>query len=469
MTSAAQVLLVGLSFRSAPVPILEQVSIADADMPKLQMALVDSDVLSESLVLSTCNRMEFYTVSTAFHSGLDHVVETISNFSGVPADELEPYLYVHYSDAAAEHMLNVASGLDSMVVGEQQIIGQLRGAYQSANDTGTVGRTLHDLTQRALRTGKRVHSETMIDAAGASMVSFAVDKALRFLRPQSSVSFVSDATTAPLAHARALIVGAGAMASLASTYLGKLGVSHVTVANRTVSRAENLVAHAREAGVAADAVGLDAIGDVLQNVDLVVSATGAVGCVITEADVAAAMRVRGEENSQVLIDLSMPADIERMDVPGVTLLNIEQLTTMAGEGPDDEAPARAIVATELQDFITQQRAQSVVPTVKALRQRASDLVADELMVLERATPTMSPADRAAVEKSIRRVVDKLLHTPTVQAKKLSAGGAQVSYSDALATLFNLPVGVVDSVTGASSTGVESMSGVDDALSMAREA
>ena len=165
-TGSAQVLLVGLSFRSAPVTMLEQVSIADADMQKMQLALMESDALSEALVLSTCNRFELYTVANAFHDGLDHVVETISRFSAVPAEELEPHLYVHYSNSAAEHMLNVASGLDSMVMGEQQIIGQLRSAYQDANEIGTVGRTLHDLTQRALRTGKRVHSETAIDTAG---------------------------------------------------------------------------------------------------------------------------------------------------------------------------------------------------------------------------------------------------------------------------------------------------------------
>ena len=446
-TGSASVLLVGLSFRSAPVTMLEQATVADADLPKMQLSLVDNDVISESLVLSTCNRMEFYTVANAFHSGLDHVVDTIAQFSGLETTELEPHLYVHYADSAAEHMLKVASGLDSMVIGEQQIIGQLRSAYQSANETGTVGRTLHDLTQRALRTGKRVHSETAIDSAGASMVSFAVDQALRFIEPARALSSVVDdaPSSQPLAGHRALIIGAGAMASLASTHLGRLGIDHVTVANRTLSRAENLVNHAREAGVDASAVPLDGVADCLSAVDIVVSATGAVGNVVTERDVRAAM---GAAGTKVLIDLSMPADIERSvaDIDGVKLLNIEELTTMAGDRVQDEDPAREIVADELQSFLEQQRAQSVVPTVKALRQKAGEVMAEELMTLERLTPDMSEADRAAVVKSMKRVVDKLLHTPTVQAKKLSAGGQQVSYPDALAALFNLPNGMVDSVT-----------------------
>lgn len=446
-TGSASVLLVGLSFRSAPVTMLEQATVADADLPKMQLSLVDNDVISESLVLSTCNRMEFYTVANAFHSGLDHVVDTIAQFSGLETTELEPHLYVHYADSAAEHMLKVASGLDSMVIGEQQIIGQLRSAYQSANETGTVGRTLHDLTQRALRTGKRVHSETAIDSAGASMVSFAVDQALRFIEPARALSSVVDdaPSSQPLAGHRALIIGAGAMASLASTHLGRLGIDHVTVANRTLSRAENLVNHAREAGVDASAVPLDGVADCLSAVDIVVSATGAVGNVVTERDVRAAM---GAAGTKVLVDLSMPADIERSvaDIDGVKLLNIEELTTMAGDQVQDEDPARAIVADELQSFLEQQRAQSVVPTVKALRQKAGEVMAEELMTLERLTPDMSEADRAAVVKSMKRMVDKLLHTPTVQAKKLSAGGQQVSYPDALAALFNLPNGMVDSVT-----------------------
>lgn len=446
-TGSASVLLVGLSFRSAPVTMLEQATVADADLPKMQLSLVDNDLISESLVLSTCNRMEFYTVANAFHSGLDHVVDTIAQFSGLETTELEPHLYVHYADSAAEHMLKVASGLDSMVIGEQQIIGQLRSAYQSANETGTVGRTLHDLTQRALRTGKRVHSETAIDSAGASMVSFAVDQALRFMEPARALSSVVDdaPSSQPLAGHRALIIGAGAMASLASTHLGRLGIDHVTVANRTLSRAENLVNHARAAGVDASAVPLDGVADCLSAVDIVVSATGAVGNVVTERDVRAAT---GAAGTKVLIDLSMPADIERSvaDIDGVKLLNIEELTTMAGDRVQDEDPAREIVADELQSFLEQQRAQSVVPTVKALRQKAGEVMAEELMTLERLTPDMSEADRAAVVKSMKRVVDKLLHTPTVQAKKLSAGGQQVSYPDALAALFNLPNGMVDSVT-----------------------
>lgn len=437
MTGPAAVLLVGLSFRSAPVPVLEKASAAATDLAALEHDLLDGDCVTEALVLSTCNRMEFYVATTAFHPALDHVVETVADHAGIPATDLEPYLYVRYADKAAEHMLTVASGLDSMVVGEQQVIGQLRNAYHTADDNGTVGSALHELTQRALRTGKRVHTETEVDVAGSSMVSFALGHAVEELG-------VPDMT-----GRRALVVGAGAMASLASTWLGRAGVSHVTVANRTLSRAENLADHARQAGVSASAVPLSGIPGVLQDVDLVVSATGAVGTVITGKDVRAAQTVRPHD--MVLVDLSMPRDIDdsvvseegsgadRADV-NIRLLNIEELTTLAGEGTRDEDAARQVVREELDEYLEQVRVQSVVPTVKALRQRASDVIDDELGQLMRRTPGMTDQERAEVTRTVRRVVDKILHTPTVQVKKLSSAGGSVNYAEALAVLFNLPAG-----------------------------
>ena len=274
------------------------------------------------------------------------------------------------------------------------------------------------------------------------MVSFSVDKALDRLG-------VDKKHKAPLNNHRALVIGAGAMASLASTYLGRLGIDHVTVANRTLSRAENLASHAHQAGVSATAVPLTDMPPVLGDVDIVVSATGAAGHVVLAEHVAAAREQQGVQDKPLaLVDLSMPRDIEQAaaELPQVHLLNIEELTTLAGEGVEDEDPARSIVKEELESFLEQQRAQAVIPTVKALRKKAVDLMADELLALERSTPEMSVEDRQLVERSMRRFVDKLLHTPTVQAKRLSAGGAHVSYPDALAALFQLPTGAVQSVT-----------------------
>ena len=272
------------------------------------------------------------------------------------------------------------------------------------------------------------------------MVSFALDRALTVLG-------IPEASSDALSGRRAVVIGAGAMASLASTHLGRLGIEHVTVANRTVDRAEQLASHAVEAGVPARGIGLDELPAALTGADIVVSATGAVGTVVSAADIKAAQQVR-DGRQQVLIDLSMPRDIEQAtaDVPGVALLNIEELTGMTEDTIEDEDAARGIVAEELESFLEQQRAQAVVPTVKALRQQAMDALSNEMLALQRQTPGMSDEDREAVNRSMRRLVEKLLHTPTVQAKKLSGAGQSVSYPDALAALFNLPTGMTQQVS-----------------------
>ena len=230
------VLVVGMSYQSAPVALLERLSMADEIQNDACGKLVGQGSLSEAMIISTCNRMEVYTVTNSFHTGVKDVVDVLEKQSGVTADELRNYLYVRYADAAAEHLMNVTSGLDSMVVGEQQIIGQVRTAYQKAADQGTVGPRIHALAQSALHAGKRVHSETAIDDAGASMVSFSFDRALQVMG------------TSDLAGKTVLILGAGAMASLAATHAGRLGASLI-IANRTRERAERVADHAAQAGV----------------------------------------------------------------------------------------------------------------------------------------------------------------------------------------------------------------------------
>lgn len=266
MSGNVSVLVVGMSHRSAPVALLEKLSMDDAVRNEATALLLERPALSEAMIVSTCNRLEVYSVATSFHPGVQDVVTVLHEVSGVDIDTLRGYLYVRYADAAAEHMMEVASGLDSMVVGEQQIIGQVRAAYQEATDKGTVGPALHALTQAALHTGKRVHTETGIDDEGASMVTLALQEALAAQNLEGE---------RPLRGRKALVLGAGAMASLAATHLGRLGISGLIVANRTRSRAERLAQHAREAGVDAEVVDFERRTDAIERVDVVVSATGA--------------------------------------------------------------------------------------------------------------------------------------------------------------------------------------------------
>lgn len=398
----------------------------DAVRDETAMALVDQPSLSEAMIISTCNRVEVYAVTNSFHTGVNEIVEVLHHSSGVDIDVLRDHLYVRYADAAAEHMLTVASGLDSMVVGEQQIIGQVRTAYQRAGEIGTVGQALHALTQVALHTGKRVHTETDIDDAGASMVSFALSRALQLMGLEEGEQ--------ALVGKRALVLGAGVMSSLAATHLGRLGVSELVFANRTRSRAEVLAERSRELGITSHAVDYDQRADAIAGVDMVVSATGANVATID------ARHIPRTGAPLMLVDLSMPRDIddEVTDIPGVQLVNIERLHEARDTNPSEtQKEARAIVDAELQHYISEQRVRNVVPAVAALRRHAHSIVDVELDRLATRTPTMSESEREEVERAVRRVVDKLLHQPTVRVKELAVTSDSLSYETALQELFGL--------------------------------
>ncbi|MGP6174797.1 glutamyl-tRNA reductase [Corynebacterium sp. A21] len=426
------VLVVGMSHRSAPVALLEQLSMDEQVRSGTTADLLSRNSLSEAMIISTCNRLEVYTVTNSFHTGVKDVVDVLHDISGVDIETLRGYLYVRYADAAAEHMMVVASGLDSMVIGEQQIIGQVRTSYQEASGQGTVGPALHQLAQSALHTGKRVHSETDIDDAGASMVSFALDEALHNLHITESEN--------ALAGRSALVLGAGAMASLAATHLGRLGVEKLIIANRTRSRAERLAGHAREAGVAAEVVDFEGRHEVLDRVDIAVSATGAGNFTISAADLPAQRRP-----DLTLIDLSMPRDIndDTAGVAGVHLVNIERLHQSREEriresgSEDGQSDALSIVHEELDAYTSAQRVRDVAPAVSALRKHAAEVVSAELERLQARTRSMEKSDFEEVSRTVRRVVDKLLHQPTVRVKELAAESGVVSYESALQELFGL--------------------------------
>ncbi|MDO4909889.1 MAG: glutamyl-tRNA reductase [Corynebacterium sp.] len=425
------ILVVGMNHRCAPVEMLERVSMDDATRIQATKELVDNPNISEAMIISTCNRVEFYAVTKGFHPGVNAVIDLIQRYSGVDSADLRSHLFVRYADAAAEHLLQVTAGLDSMVVGEQQIIGQVRTAYQLAQEAGTAGQTLHAIAQCALRTGKRVHTETQIDEAGPSMVSFALDSALE----QNGWADMRGRT--------ALVMGAGVMASMAATYLGKAGAKELIIANRTFLRAQTLADHAIEAGVLARAIHFDERATVYGSVDMIVSATGADSRIVNAADIPP--RCPTGRQKLVLVDLSLPRDIEDecADIPGVSLVNIESLHELAtNQSQEPTAAAEAIVAEELAAYTSAERVKDIAPSVAALRSEAAKMVATELNRLNARTPMMDDSDRAEVERAMRRLVDKLLHQPMVRAKELAAHSSTVSYESALKELFGLPDSVL---------------------------
>ena len=423
-------LAVGVSHQTAPVALLEQFAMGPDDRVKALHELVEGDHVTEALVLATCNRIEVFAEVEKFHGGVTDVSRVLARQAGATVEELSPYVTVHYEDQAVAHLFSVASGLDSMVVGETQVLGQLRAAYALAREEGTVGRALHPVAQRALRVGKRVHSETGIDRAGASLVSVALDRA--------------EAVIGSLTGRPVLVVGAGSMGALAATTLARRGAS-VVVSTRTEAHAARL----------ADTIGgrAAALGDLaaeLADADVLVTCTGATGLVVSTEVVAGALRGRGDR-PLVVVDLALPRDVD----PGVAALpgvHVVDLALLQGEraatpgrptaGPvaaDDIAAAHALVEAETALLRAERQAAEVAPTVSALRSQAAEVVDAELLRLSARLPDLDARARAEIARTVRRVVDKLLHEPTVRVKELAATPGETDYAGALRALFGLGI------------------------------
>jgi glutamyl-tRNA reductase len=423
--------VVGLSHRSAPMDVLERVAASAADVGKVLSQLLECEHVAEALLLSTCNRVEIYAVVTTFHGGLADITGVLARQSAVALDELSEHLYVHYAAAGVEHLFSVGAGLDSMVIGEPQILGQLRTAYASAEQAGAVGRTLHEVVQQALRVGKRVHAETGIDSAGASVVSEALAAA--------SDEFVA-VDGADLTGRRILVLGAGSMGSLAAAALRRSGVAEIVLANRTQASAQRLAALCDAEGTPARAVSLDGVPSVITTVDLVICATGATGAVLGVGQITKASGHR--QVPLVVCDLGLPRNVEPGvgELPGIILLDLGTVAhrlAQRGSGSDAIGAAHCLIAQEVRDYLASQRAAEVTPTVAALRKRAAEVVDAELLRLEGRLPGLDAAVRDELARTVRRVVDKLLHAPTVRVKQLAEAGGGEAYADALRELFEL--------------------------------
>ena len=418
------VLVVGLSHRTAPVSVLERAAVPVDDVRKTVEELHRAEMISEVMLVSTCNRIEVYADVARFHPAVAEITSVLARHSGLAVTDLADHLYVHFAEAAAEHMFTVASGLDSMVVGESQILGQLRSAYALGTDVGSVGSVLHDLAQTALRVGKRVHSETGIDRAGASIVSVALDRA--------------EAVLGTLEGRTALIVGAGSMAALAGATLRRRGVHDIVVANRSTERGAHLAER-----LGGSAVPLTGLAEAVAGVDLLISSTGSTGLIV-EADVIGDRATR----PLVVLDIALPRDVDPSIAvrPGITYLDLDALRDGGAMVSDGEVAAGvAIVADELREYLAAQQRLAVAPTVTALRARANQVIDTELARLDGRVPELTSPQRREVADAVRRAVEKVLHAPTVRVKELAATPGGDQYAAALRELFDLDPAAVESV------------------------
>jgi glutamyl-tRNA reductase len=412
------VLAIGLSHRTAPVALLERVSMTGDALVKLLHDVQEDPCVAEAMVVSTCNRVEVYATVDRFHAAVTAVTRLLGTHSGVPVEELTPHFYVHYEEQAVEHLFSVVCGLDSMVVGEGQILGQVRQALKLAQRQGTVGATLNDLVQQALRVGKRAHHDTGIDKHGASLVSAGL------------------ALAGELAGRRALVVGAGSMSSLAAVTLARAGVTDIVVANRTYDRGARLADN-----VGGRAVEFAAMPRELAEADIVITCTGAGRHIITPEMLS---------RPAFLLDLALPHDIDPAvrGVSGITLVDLEtiQESGIGSQEGDAVQSVRALVAEELRAYLDAERAAKVTPTVVALRTKAASVVESELGRLLMRMPDLDERARDEVAMTVQRVVDKLLHEPTVRVKQLATCPGGDHYAEALRELFNLDPKVPEAVS-----------------------
>lgn len=435
-------LAVGISHHTAPLDVLERVALDVAGARELATGLAGAEHVLEVAVLATCNRLEVYADVTTFHGGLADIGRLLVARAGLDLAELTPHLYVRYAEHAVQHLFGVAAGLDSMALGESQVLGQVRATLRRAQEDGTLGRLLDPLLQHSLRAGKRAHTETGLDRAGHSLVGAALAHA--------------DEVGLALTTSRALVVGAGAMSGLAAATLHRGGAAAITVANRTPGRARRLAAAVEGDWLALDDPG--ALAQALSAADVVVSCTGAVGHVLTVERVAAARELRAaraalegvEPADQLLVDLALPRDVEPgvAALPGVHVVDLAVLgeeLEHAEVGEQVEA-ARRVVGEEVAAYLQNQRADEVAPTVVALRSYARQVVEAELARLRSRLGEVDPKVASEVELSVHRVVEKILHTPTVRVKSLAAeqSGSGTHYAAALRELFDLDI---DAVTG----------------------
>lgn len=410
-------LVLGLSHRSAPIEVLERVAAVDAD--EIVPLLGTGDAVAEALLLSTCNRIEVYTEVSRFHAALETVTSVLAKAAGLTAEELSGHLYVHYEDAAVRHAFRVASGLDSMVVGDEQILGQFRDAFNSAIDSGLAGGRLHQLAQSALRLGKRVQTDTGIGRHGASVVTVALDEAAEHF--------------GSLADRQVVVLGSGAMSSLAATVAARQGAK-VTIVGRTAASVHRLAATVGGHGV--DLADLDAE---LRHAEVVVSATGATGLLVTKDHL---QRVLADQSRGIYFcDLALPHDIDPgvVELPGVHRLDLRGVGRLPGAraaaASVDQAEAMVLAATT--EFVQRQISAKVEPVVVALRSRAEQVVTEELDALRMRNPHLAPEQFDEMARAVRRVVATLLHTPTVRMKQFAVDPGGDRYATALHALFDL--------------------------------
>ena len=418
------VLALGISFRRAPIDLLERLAFTEGDLVKAYRHARELDGIDEAVVLSTCNRVEVYGSVPTYHAGFLALKRLLTETRGVADDQLADGLYAHWERDAVEHLFSVAGGLDSMVLGETQIQSQVREALRLADGEELAGAHLTGLFHAATRAGRRIRQETSLGAAPDAFVARGASLAEEVLGSLAGLSVV--------------VIGAGTMASLAVKHLRRRGVGPVLVLNRSLPHARALAERTD-----ADHGDLDALPTALRDAGLVVSATGATG-VVVPADMVRAARPTAAP--LVLLDMAVPRDVEpdAGSVPGVTLIDVDALRDRGSSAEEDAVgQAREIVSEEVHRFVVRRRGDELAPLIRALRRRGDAVLQGELERHAGRLHDLTPDERAAVEALARGIVAKLLHDPIVALKERSEPGSGRTHAKLLAELLGLDPSLLD--------------------------
>lgn len=414
---------IGLNHRTVPLDVLERLTVDEARLPKVLHDLVGRDNLTEVVVLSTCNRIEVYAYVERFHGAFEDVRNFFGELGFMAPEEFADHLYAHYDDAAAQHLFSVASGVDSAVLGENEILGQVRVAWERSVAEDACGPVLGSLMRHAVETGKRVRTETGISRHIASVSQAAVAMASERLGSLDGRSVV--------------ILGAGEMGEGMARALQSGGVAELAVVNRTWQHAVDLAE--RVDGVA---IGLDQLTAALGDADVLLTSTGASSLLLEHADLATLMASR-PERPLLVVDIAVPRDVDpaAADVAGVTLLDMDDLRAFADKGIDERrrelADVEQIVDEEVERYRTSVTEREVAPLVAAFRARAEAIRRGELDRFSSRLDRLEPEQAELVEAITHGVLGKLLYTPTVRLKDAAGTPRGDRLAEALRDLFEL--------------------------------
>jgi len=415
--------VVGLNHRTVPVELLERMAVPPAGLPKALRSLALRDHLAEVVLLSTCNRTEVYGRYTTFHPAVQDALDFLTEQSAVEPDELTDHLYTYHDDAAVTHLFGVAAGVDSMIVGEAEILGQVREAWLSAESEGTTGALLSRVFRQAIEVGKRSRTETAIGRNPASVPSAAVAVAAERL--------------GTLEGKRVLVLGAGEVGEGLAIALAGAGVAEVIVANRTPEKAVALAER-----VEGRAITLDEITPELSRADVLLASTAAEAILLERSDFETVMEER-DGRALLVVDVAVPRDVDPGvgQVFGVTLLDIDDLKAFAEQSLEQRrqevGSVRYIIADELDRFRADHSARELAPLVSAMRARGEKVRQGELDRFRARLDRLDPASREAVDALTRGIVNKLMHDPTVRVKDAAGSARGELFADALAELFDL--------------------------------